>query len=190
MRIWTSTIRACCCHWKNIERVRNCPDVKIINSLFGLCLLSFCLLYFCLFVFPFFVLFFCLVFCLLFFFFSFCRFWHHSGQISEGSQVSKVTLCVKILKWQWPTQSLTKVRYRAARAAKDRQQNSIDWKFKTCSQIIVHVVNIKLAISCLKGRFLNIFTKQCYNEKFYNVAQWVTWLHCTSGYKSKLDFQD
>ena len=31
---------------------------------------------------------------------------HHSGLISVGSQVSKVTLCVKILKWhsltQWP----------------------------------------------------------------------------------------
>ena len=24
---------------------------------------------------------------------------HHSDQMSEGSQVSKVTLCVKILKW-------------------------------------------------------------------------------------------
>ena len=35
--------------------------------------------------------------------------------MSEGSQVSKVTLCVKILKWQ----RLTEVRYRAARAAKN-----------------------------------------------------------------------
>ena len=34
--------------------------------------------------------------------------------MSEGSQVSKVTLCVKILKWR----SGTKGRYRAARAAK------------------------------------------------------------------------
>ena len=32
----------------------------------------------------------------------------------EGFQVSKVTLCVKIIKWQ----SLTQGRYRAARAAK------------------------------------------------------------------------
>ena len=30
------------------------------------------------------------------------------------------TLCVKILKWQSVTDSLTKVRYRAARAAKNR----------------------------------------------------------------------
>ena len=47
---------------------------------------------------------------------------HHSDQMSEGSQVSKVTLCVKILKWRSLTHSLThsltKVRYRAARAAK------------------------------------------------------------------------
>ena len=28
---------------------------------------------------------------------------HYSDQMSEGSQVSKVTLCVKILKWQWLT---------------------------------------------------------------------------------------
>ena len=28
----------------------------------------------------------------------------HSDHISEGSQVSKVTLCVKNLKWHWPTE--------------------------------------------------------------------------------------
>ena len=43
--------------------------------------------------------------------------------MSEGSEVSKVTLCVKILKWQSlthsVTHSVTKVRYRAARAAKN-----------------------------------------------------------------------
>ena len=50
---------------------------------------------------------------------------HHSDQMSEGSQVSKVALCVKILKWHSLThqslthQSLTEVRYRAARAAKN-----------------------------------------------------------------------
>ena len=38
--------------------------------------------------------------------------------MSEESQVSKVTLCVKILKWQSLSESLTKVRYRAAGAAK------------------------------------------------------------------------
>ena len=39
--------------------------------------------------------------------------------MSEGSQVSEVTLCVEILKWQSPTPTKTKVRYRAARAAKN-----------------------------------------------------------------------
>ena len=42
--------------------------------------------------------------------------------MSEESQVSKVTLCVKILKWQSLSQSLTKVRYRAARAAKNKEK--------------------------------------------------------------------
>ena len=56
---------------ENIARVRNCPEVTILNSLFGSC---------------FFV-----------FFVFLSR--HHSNQISEGSQVSKVTLCVKIQKW-------------------------------------------------------------------------------------------
>ena len=45
---------------KNIASVRNCPDVTILNSLIGLCLLSFCLfvfLTFCLFVFLSFYLF-------------------------------------------------------------------------------------------------------------------------------------
>ena len=50
------------------------------------------------------------------------------NQMSEGSEVSKVTLCVKILKWQSVSQSvsesLTKVRYRAARAAKNSKMLS------------------------------------------------------------------
>ena len=33
-------------HMKNIARVRNCPDVTILNSLLALCLLSFCLFVF------------------------------------------------------------------------------------------------------------------------------------------------
>ena len=52
---------------KNIARVRNCPDVAILNSPFGLCLLSFCLfvfLSFCLFVPLFFCVSVCLCFCL------------------------------------------------------------------------------------------------------------------------------
>ena len=44
--------------------------------------------------------------------------------MSEGSEVSKVTICVKILKWhpvtQSLTQSVTKARYRADRADKKR----------------------------------------------------------------------
>ena len=94
---------------KNIARVQNCPDVTILNSLSVLCLFvffPFCLfifvvfLYFCLFVFLsvclfcLFVSFVFLSFCL-FVFLSFCL---DSDQMSEGSQVSKVTLCVKILK--------------------------------------------------------------------------------------------
>ena len=39
--------------------------------------------------------------------------------MSKGSQVSKVTLCVKILKWQSVSESVTKVRYKGARAAKN-----------------------------------------------------------------------
>ena len=110
---------------KNIARVRNCPDVTTLDSFFGLCLLSFCLfvfLSFCIFVFLSFRLFVFLSFCL-FDFLSFCLFVflsrHQADQMSERSQVSKVTLCVKIQKWQWLTQWVTKVRYRAARAAKN-----------------------------------------------------------------------
>ena len=49
---------------------------------------------------------------------------HHSHQMSEGAQMSKVTLCVKILKWQ----SFTQGRYRAARAAKNH------YLVRACSQ--------------------------------------------------------
>ena len=67
---------------------------------------------FCIFVFLSFCLFFILSFCLsvllsfcLFVFLSFCLFVflfrHHFDQMSEGSEVSKVTLCVKIQKWHW-----------------------------------------------------------------------------------------
>ena len=62
---------------KNITRVRNCPDVKILNSLFGL--LSFVLLPCCIFVMMSLV------------FLSFCVFVflsrHHVDQMCEGSQV-------------------------------------------------------------------------------------------------------
>ena len=98
----------------NIARVQNCPDVTRLNSLFGLRLLSFCL----------------------FVFLS----WQHSDQMSEGSQVSKVTLCVKIQKWYSAshslTNSLTKVRYRAARAAKNPPLIRQGKKYKTPTHTI------------------------------------------------------
>ena len=85
------------------------------NIKLSFCSLSFCLLVFlsfCIFVFSSFCLFVFLSFCL-FVFLSFClsvflsR--HHSDQMSEGSEVSKVTLCVKVLKWHplshWLTHS-------------------------------------------------------------------------------------
>ena len=87
-----------------------CP---YIANFCHLVFLSFCLsvfLSFCLFFFLSFCLFVFLSFCL-FVFLPFCLFvflsWHHSDQMSEGSQVLKVTLCVKILKWQSMTHSLT-----------------------------------------------------------------------------------
>ena len=89
-------LRSVSCLWwiykKNIARVRNSPDVAILNSLFGLCLLSFCLfclfvfLYLCLYVFMSLCLFvflsfylfvfspFCLFVFLFFVFLSFCLF--------------------------------------------------------------------------------------------------------------------
>ena len=110
--------------------MRNCPDVARLSSLFNLRLL-----YFCLFVILSFYLFVFLSF-YLFVFLSFCLFvfssWQHSDQMSEGFQVSKVSLCVKILKWQslthWVSESLTKVRYRAARAAKNIFYSQLDHK--------------------------------------------------------------
>ena len=83
---------------KNIARVRNCPDIVILNSLSGLLVLLsdglFVFLYFCLFVFLSLSLFVFLSFCLVFFLY-FCLivffvflYRHHSDQMSEGSQVS------------------------------------------------------------------------------------------------------
>ena len=80
-------------HMENSARVRNCPDITILNSLSVFCL-------FLLFVFFFLFVFLC---------------GHHIDQISDRPQVSKVTLCFQIIKWHSVT---TKGRYRAARAAK------------------------------------------------------------------------
>ena len=56
--------------------------------------------------------------------------------MSEGLEVSKVTICVKILKWHPVIDSLTKVRYRAARAAQntERQKDEKTEDKKTKSQ--------------------------------------------------------
>ena len=50
---------------------------------------------------------------------------HHSDQLSEMSQVSKVILCVEILKLQ--SAMTTKVRYNAARAAKNYHHDRTLW---------------------------------------------------------------
>ena len=100
---------------KNIARVRNCPDITILNSLSGLLVvfsngLFVVFLSLCLFVFLSFCFFVFLSFCpfvfLSFVFLSFLS-RHHPDQMSEGSQVSKVTLCVKILKWQSVSESVS-----------------------------------------------------------------------------------
>jgi len=52
---------------------------------------------------PFVFLSFCLFFVVFFVFLS----GHHADQMSEGPQFSKVTLCVKILKW--PDQSIARI---------------------------------------------------------------------------------
>ena len=44
---------------------------------------------------------------------------HHPDQMSGASQVSKITIHVKIRKWHSVSHSVTKGRYRAARAAKN-----------------------------------------------------------------------
>ena len=44
---------------------------------------------------------------------------YHGDQMSQGSQVSNATLCVKVLKWRSPTHP---VRYKAARAAKNKKE--------------------------------------------------------------------
>ena len=88
--------------------------------------MSFCIfvfMSFCTFVFFSFFLFLflsCLfVFLLLVFLSFYCLSFCFLSDMSEGSQVSKVTLCVKIQKWQWVSEWVTKARYRAARAAKN-----------------------------------------------------------------------
>ena len=88
--------------------------LSFCHFVFSSCYL-FVLLYFCIFIFLYFflgfvVLLFCLFVSCLFVFVSFCLFAsffsrHFADQMSEGPEVSKVTLCVKILKWHPVTQS-------------------------------------------------------------------------------------
>ena len=92
--------------WRqNIAKVRKCPNITIVNSLSGC--LSFFFFFFCnSFVISYYE--FC-SFVFLFFCIFLCAFLsgHQSDQMSEGSQVWKVTLCVKILKWRSVSQSVT-----------------------------------------------------------------------------------
>ena len=126
---------------KNITRVQNCPDVTILNSLFSLCLLyfvflSFSIISFCLLSMIFFVFFSSSFFLFLYFchgaflssFFcsfailTFCIFVflsrHHADQMSEGSQVSKVTQMSEGSQVTHSSTDQIQVLYRAARAAK------------------------------------------------------------------------
>ena len=64
-----------------------------------------CLSFFCLFVFLYFCLYGFLSFCPFLFCLSAFSSEHHSDQMSEGFQVSKVTHSVEILKWHWITDS-------------------------------------------------------------------------------------
>ena len=74
---------------RNIARVRNCPDVPISNSLFGLCLVVvFVVVVFVVIVF-FVVVFVVIVFVVVIF----------EIFVFVVTVVSKVTLCVKIQKW-------------------------------------------------------------------------------------------
>ena len=73
-------------------------DFEDIFLFVSLSFYLFIFLSFCLFVFLSFCLFDFLSFCL-FVFFVFLS-GNHADQMSEGSEVSKVTLCVKILKWR------------------------------------------------------------------------------------------
>lgn len=65
----------------------------------------------------------CLIIFLSFLFFEFLS-RNHSDQMSEGPQVLKVTIFVQILKWRSLSESVTKVRYRAARASKTSHLHS------------------------------------------------------------------
>ena len=74
------------------EKGRKLPKIRPGERCKIIIFCLFCL--FCLFVFLSFCLFVFLYFCLLVFLSR-----HHVDQMSEGCQVSKVTICVKILKW-------------------------------------------------------------------------------------------
>ena len=102
---------------KNIARVSFCLFVFLPFLFLSFCLftfLSLCLFFvfwpFCLFVLLSFTLFVFYSFCLLLFL-SFCLLLflskHYSDQLSKGPQVSKVTLCVQILKWRSVSESVT-----------------------------------------------------------------------------------
>ena len=93
-----------------------------------------------------------LSFCFFFFFFllvflSSCLFvflsGHHSDQMSEGSQVSKVTICVNILKWQWVIDSLTHWP-RSGIELPGQLKTSFTWVFSAMSAKVISNKNITL----------------------------------------------
>ena len=114
-------IRSICINAQKHHKSAKLPwrhNIKLSFCSFGLFLFLSCCVFvflsfsnFCLFAFLSFCIFvllpflsFCHV-----VFLSLCNFWifvflsrHHADQMSEGSQISKVTLCVKIQKWHWP----------------------------------------------------------------------------------------
>ena len=118
---------------EHIARVRNCPDVTILNSLFGLCHL-----FFCPFVFLYFSLFFLdimLIKCL------------------KGLKSQKSLFVSELKSGSHPvTHSVTKVSYRAARAAKNSSPKS-----KSCERDQIYSQTLEF-VSSEKGQHMQIKT--------------------------------
>ena len=87
-------------------------------------------------------------------FWSFC----HSDQMSEGSQVSKFSLCVKIVKWE-SVMKTTKGRYGAARAAKN-SKNGI------CMINIMYKLNMCWLFVCMN-------CSPIFRQKMFKNSAWV-----------------
>ena len=61
---------------------------------------------------------------------------HHSDQMSEGSQVSKVSLCVKILKWHPPTDSVSQWPRSGIELPGQLKHNIFGWFFGFFSELV------------------------------------------------------